>query len=66
MGYDIIIPIRIGLFSLTVTILVVYFFSLVSFLRKEKITFKRIVYIALHIAIMLGGLLLTGFAKWLQ
>lgn len=57
--YDIMIPIRIGLFTLVTAALVAYFFWLI--LRVAENRNQRIPSI-IHIIIMVVGLLLTGFA----
>jgi uncharacterized membrane protein YvlD (DUF360 family) len=66
MAYDVSIPIELGLFTLVTAGLIFYFMWLVSYVSTHKLTTRTKLYIALHIAIMVGGLLLTGFANWHQ
>lgn len=66
MNYDIMIPIKIGTFSVIVTILILYFFWLVGTISQKKNKKGLTSLLISHAIILVGGLLLTGFATWLQ
>jgi hypothetical protein len=62
MAYDIKIPLKIALFTVATAYLIVYFVWLMNEFKKGRRDREFIAIAVLHIIIMVGGLLLTGFA----
>lgn len=62
MDYDITIPIKIALFSLSVTYLLTYFLWLAAHVKKYHDKKIIILFVAVNMLIMIISLLLTGFA----
>jgi hypothetical protein len=62
MNYDIMIPIKIFFFTVGAAYLLVYFLFLIDYIRHHTKDVFGIILAIIHILIMIGGLLLTGFA----
>lgn len=62
MNYDITIPIKVFFFTLSAAYLIAYFLFLINYIRHHLNDVSSVVIAIIHILIMVGGLLLTGFA----
>jgi hypothetical protein len=62
MNYDVMIPIKIFFFTVGAAYLLVYFVFLLNYIRHHLYDIGSIIIAVIHILIMVGGLLLTGFA----